>query len=110
MTETAVSALRGPYWVYRPASAAGSSPVQAPRIDRRFDTPGLVAGSNRTSPSLSVTARLNLRLMASDDSSTRTLPWGELTDFDIFWVGSWRSMIRAPTLGIAASGTTKVSP
>ena len=27
------------------ASSAGSSPVTAPRIDRRFDTPGLAAGS-----------------------------------------------------------------
>ena len=31
-------------------------------------------------------------------------------DFDILRVGSCRSMIRAPTGGITASGTTNVSP
>ena len=41
ITASAVSVLSGPYCVYRPASSSGASPVHAPRIDSRFDTPGL---------------------------------------------------------------------
>ncbi len=38
------------------------------------------------------------------------MPWGESADFDILAVGFWRSMMRAPTGGNVALGTTNVSP
>ena len=58
-TASPVSAFSGPYWVYLPARTSGSSPVHAARISSRLVTPGLRSRSTRTSPSLSVTARLN---------------------------------------------------
>ncbi len=59
---------------------------------------------------MSVTARLTFLVIVSGGSSMSTVPWGESTDFDILRVGSWRSITRAATVGIACSGTTKVSP
>ena len=85
-------------------------PVAAARMASRFDTPGLVSGSKRTSPSVSVTARRILRLTSSGSSSRYTVPWGDSDVLPIFPVGFCRSMMRAPTLGMAASGTTNVSP
>ena len=38
------------------------------------------------------------------------MPCGDSVDFDIFRVGSWRSITRAPAAGVDASGTTNVSP
>ena len=38
------------------------------------------------------------------------MPCGESSDFDIFRVGSCRSMTRAPNGGNVAFGTTNVSP
>ncbi len=38
------------------------------------------------------------------------VPCGDADDFDILSVGCCRSMIRAPTLEMAAVGTTKVVP
>jgi hypothetical protein len=84
--------------------------VVAARIWRRFDTPGLATGSKRTSVSESVTALLMRFVIAVGSSSSAIVPWGESADFDIFAVGFCRSMMRAPTGGIAASGTTSVSP
>ncbi len=85
-------------------------PVQAARIDSRLDTPGLATGSKRTSASVSVTARLIFFSTSFNGSSTPMVPWGESNDFDILLVGCCRSITRAPARGMAASGTTNVSP
>ena len=85
--------------------------MAAPRIESRFDTPGLAAASKRTSCSVSVTARLTFFSIAS--GSLEQLGWCPARvgpTCDIFAVGSCRSMIRAPTVGIVASGTVKVGP
>ena len=82
----------------------------AARIWSRFDTPGFAAGSNRTSVSESVTALLIRFVIALGSSRSTIVPCGESADFDIFALGFCRSMMRAPTGGIAASGTTNVSP
>ena len=58
----------------------------------------------------SVTALLIRLVIAVGSSSSVIVPWGESSDFDILAVGFWRSMIRAPTGGMLASGTTSVSP
>ena len=92
------------------AASAGLRPVAAPRIDSRFETPGLAAGSQRTSPSLSVTARLSFFSIAAGSSSSEIDPWGLSSDLDILFSGAWRSMTRAPAGGTTASGTTNVSP
>ena len=84
--------------------------VVAARIDSRLDTPGLATGSKRTSVSESVTALLMRLVIVFGSSSRAIVPWGESADFDILLVGCCRSMIRAPTGGMAASGTTSVSP
>ena len=44
-TASAVSDFSGPYREYASAVSSGERPVTAPRIDNRFDTPGLAAGS-----------------------------------------------------------------
>ena len=62
------------------------------------------------SPSVSVTALRTLRVMSSSESSRRMVPSGESADLDILRSGCWRSMTRAAVPGMAASGTTKVSP
>ena len=90
------------------------------RRRRRGTPPGSTAGSTprawrrgRSGPrsSVSVTARLIfLATTSRGSSSTRIVPCGESSDFDIFRVGCWRSITRAPIAGIVASGTTKVSP
>ena len=46
----------------------------------------------------------------SGSSSSWTQPGVDAVDFDIFDVGSWRSITRAPAVGVTASGTTNVSP
>ena len=51
-----------------------------------------------------MTAHLIRLVIAFGSSSSAIVPWGESADFDIFAVGSWRSMIRAPTGGIARLG------
>ena len=51
-----------------------------------------------------MTARLNLRMMSAGESSIITHPASLSDDFDIFEVGSWRSITRAPALGVTASG------
>ena len=38
------------------------------------------------------------------------VPASDSADLDILFVGSWRSMTRAPAAGTTASGSTKVSP
>lgn len=89
MRAAAVSDFSGPYCEYFDARRLGSvSPVHTARIVKRLETPGLVAGSNRTSPSTSVTARLIFFSRTFGSSRTRTVPCGESTDFDIFDVGS----------------------
>jgi hypothetical protein len=57
-----------------------------------------------------VTADLIFLETASGGSSNGTVPWGESADFDILAVGFCRSMMRAPTGGNVAFGTTNVSP
>ena len=52
----------------------------------------------------SVTADLIFFVIAVGSSSSEIVPWGESTDFDIFAVGFWRSMIRAPTGGMRRLG------
>ena len=110
MTASAVAALRSPYRSMPSAAEVGVWPVAAPRMDSRFETPGLVAGSKRTSVSLSVTARLNFFSMAAGSSSSRIVPCAPSSDLDILFSGCWRSMTLAPAGGITTSGTTNVSP
>jgi len=61
------------------------------RIWSRFDTPGLLAGSKRTSVSESVTALLMRFVIAFGSSRSAIVPCGESADFDIFAVGFCRS-------------------
>ena len=84
--------------------------MQAARISSKFDTPGLVARSKRTSDSESVTARLNFFMIAAGSSMRYTIPESDEADFDILAVGSWRSVTLAPALGVTAFGSTKVWP
>ena len=56
ITASAVSFLRSPYLLYERAVSSGVDDVDAARIDKRLDIPGFSLTSNRTSPSLSVTA------------------------------------------------------
>jgi len=64
----------------------------------RFVIPGL-SSARRTSRPESVTAVLNLRRITSGSSSSTTVPCSVPPVVDIFFVGSCRSMIRAPTSG-----------
>ena len=64
----------------------------------RFVTPGLSA-ARRTSVPESVTADMNFFRIASGGSSTSTVPCSVPRVVDILFVGSCRSMIRAPTAG-----------
>ena len=64
----------------------------------RFVTPGLSA-ARRTSEPESVTADLNFFRITSEVVEDPTVPCGVPTVVDIFFVGSCRSMIRAPTSG-----------
>ena len=64
----------------------------------RFVTPGL-SSPRRTSEPESVTADLNFFMTTSGSSRIRTVPCGVPEVVDIFFVGSCRSMIRAPTSG-----------
>ena len=65
--------------------------------------PGL-SSPRRTSRPESVTAVLNFFRITSGSSSSSTVPCGVPPVVDIFSSGSWRSMIRAPDLGIDALG------
>ena len=69
----------------------------------RLVTPGL-SSPRRTSRPESVTAERNFLRIASGSSSSRTVPCGVPPVVDIFFVGSCRSMMRAPDLGIDAVG------
>src|SRR5262245_57901413 len=97
-----------------PSCSAATSSIDrslaAARIDNRFDTPGLAAGSKRTAVSESVTADLMRFAIDAGGSSRPIDPWGESSDFDIFDSGRCRSMMRAPSGTTTAFGTTKVSP
>ena len=64
----------------------------------RFVTPGL-SSARRTSLPESVTAERNFLRIVSGSSSSLTVPCGVPPVVDILFVGSWRSMIRAPTSG-----------
>ena len=64
----------------------------------RFVTPGL-SGARRTSEPESVTAERNFFRIVSGSSSSFTVPCGVPPVVDILFVGSCRSMIRAPTSG-----------
>ncbi len=79
-------------------------------ISIRFETPGLPSGSCRTSRPESVTALLIFFRTTSGGSAISTVPCAVPPVVDIFFSGSWRSMIRAPISGYTPSGTTKVSP
>ena len=59
--------------------------------------------------SLSVTARLNLRMMSSGLSISRMKPFGFGSDLDIFLVGSDRLMTLPPILPRYGSGIVNVS-
>jgi hypothetical protein len=69
-----------------------------------------LSGPATTSRPESVTAIFTFRWISSGGSVTFKVPSGDSVDLDIFAVGSWRSMILAPTFGMAAWGSTKVSP
>ena len=73
---------------------------------KRFETPGLFAGSYLISLPLSVMAVLNFFITASGSSIINTQPWGE--DLLILAVGSCKSRILADSLTMNASGTTNV--
>ena len=67
-------------------------PVVAEKMSSRFEMPGFVAGSKRTSRSVSVTALLDL--LRRDRGVVQQLHearLGDSPDFDIFAVGSCRS-------------------
>ena len=64
----------------------------------RFETPGLSSPPPHLRPE-SVTAERNFFLISSGSSSRRTVPCAVPPVVDIFFVGSCRSMIRAPTSG-----------
>jgi hypothetical protein len=74
----------------------------------RLLTPGL-SSPRRISVPESVTARLIFFSIVFGSSRTRTVPSSVPPVVDIFRVGSWRSMMRAPTSGIRCSGTTRMS-
>ena len=63
------------------------------------DTPGFASRSKRTTPSESVTARLNLRTMVSLSSVIRIKLLTFVSDLLIFLVGSAKDMILAPLAG-----------
>ena len=69
-----------------------------------------LSGPRTTSLPESVTAERNFLTMTSGSSRTSTVPCGLPPVVDIFFSGTWRSMIRAPTAGTRSSGTTSVSP
>ena len=74
------------------------------------DDCGLLVMSYFTSLSESVTARLNFLDIAALSSSRYTSPLSLVADFDIFDVGSCKSITRAPAFGCTAFGKTNVSP
>ena len=78
--------------------------MTAPRICSRFDTPGLGVGVEADLVVGVGDRRLIFLAIAFGSSSSRIVPWGESADFDIFAVGSWRSMTRAPTGGMRRLG------
>ena len=96
--------------MYFSASLSGSLLVAAPRIERRFDTPGLVSKSKLTSLLESVTARLNFFAIEVGSSNIPIVPFADSEDLDILFLGSCRSITRAATFGIAADGMISVSP
>ena len=55
-------------------------------------------------------ARRIFLVITSGVSSKKIRPASVEDDFDIFRSGACKSITRAPTAGIAAAGTTKVSP
>ena len=77
----------------------------------RLDSPGLLVG---VEAHLAVGVGDRLLHLAGDlgraVEDEDACPSGELTDLDILRSGCWRSMTRAPAVGMAASGTTRVSP
>ena len=91
------------------ASVSTSPAPSALMMLSRLLTPGLFSGSKRISPSESVTARLILRRIVSA-SSSREMNVSSGSDLDIFFVGSCRLIIFAPTFGIYPSGIVKTSP
>ena len=75
----------------------------------RLVMPGF-SGERTTSEPESVTALLTFFSTVFGSSSTRITPASLAAVVDILLVGSCRSMIRAPTVGIRGSGNTNVSP
>jgi len=75
----------------------------------RFSIPSLPS-PRRTSRPESVTALLIFFRTTSGSSSMSTVPCAVPPVVDIFFVGSWRSMIFAPSFGTTTFGTTRVSP
>ena len=76
----------------------------------RLETPGLVSGSKTISRPVSVTAERIFLAERAGSSSRSMMPAGEDADFDIFAVGSCRSVIFAVSLTMYGSGTVKVCP
>jgi hypothetical protein len=64
----------------------------------RLLTPGFSSWSKRTSLPESVTAERIFFAETFGSSSSSMMPAGEDADFDIFAVGSWRSVIFAVAL------------
>ncbi len=75
----------------------------------RFVTPAL-SGPRRTSEPESVTALFTFLRITSGGSSRSSVPCGVPPVVDIFFAGSWRSMIRAPVSGKIPSGILNVGP
>ena len=84
-------------------------PVATERIVSRLVIAGLSSAAVTSRPE-SVTAVFTLSRMASGESARSIVPRGDSSDLDIFAVGSCRSITRAPTFGMAASGSVNVSP
>ena len=76
----------------------GGSPVATVKRSIRFVTPGL-SSPRRISLPESVTALLTFFRIVSGGSSMRSVPCAVPPVVDIFFAGSCRSMIRAPTSG-----------
>ena len=64
----------------------------------RLEIPGFSSGSKRISLPESVTAERIFLALTRGSSSSSMMPAGEDDDFDIFAVGSWRSVIFAVAL------------
>lgn len=110
-TASATSAFRSacPLFAYLPATCSASSPVQADKIDSRFDAPGRLMGSYVTPCIESVTAPLNLVSISEVESVRRIRDETFGADFDILEVGSLRDRTRLQGAGLVLVGLKHVA-